>query len=245
MDKWLMYGQPKEVESKKTSIVKEYIVPLGTLLIAILTFFTQSALPVWGGWAIGVYVVIVAVFLVVPVIARNLRRLNAWVKRSRLEKGYLLEIVEAFRKFQPMVDTRRSDNLWGVWQNATRIETQKHIRPNHSHFNAISTWHEHLNKTIASAKNADFQATVAESAAWVQQYISLCRDAYAQFENLLRDKDNQVNESTLREIKQSWNHVRDDHNRAVSGWLSLCEEINSSFGQNVCSTFYETLRPLE
>lgn len=245
MENWPMFGKPKEVESKKTSIVKEYIVPLGTLLIAILTFFTQSALPVWGGWAIGAYVVIVAVFLVVPVIARNLRRLNAWVKRSRLENDYLLEIDEALRKFQPMVDSRRSDNLWGVWQNATRIATQKHIRPNHSHYQAISTWYEHLNKTIISARHPDFKATVAESAAWVQQYVSLCRDGYTQFENLLRDKDNQVDESTLREIKQSWNHVRDDHNRVVSGWLSLCEEINSSFGQNFCSTYYETLRPLE
>ncbi len=239
-----MFAKPKVEESNRPSIFKEYIVPLGTLLIAILPLFAQSALPWWESLAIVVYIAIVAVFLVAPVANRSLNSWKAKATQARLEKRFFPEVVEALRGFKSMMDTRRGDTLWGVWQDSGRTtETQKHIRPNHSHFQAISTWHDYLSRTVESAKPKDFQLVVAETASWIQQYVSFCRDAYSQFESLLRDK--QLDESLLRQTKQNWNHVRDEHNKAISNWFSLCEKINESFSQNICSTYYETLRPLE
>ena len=244
MDDWKMFGKSKDIEIKKPPIFKEYIVPLGTLLLAILSLFAQNVLPWWGSLAIVVYIAIVAVFLVVPVANRSLKNWKARSTHAQLEKRFLPETVEALRRFKPMVDSRRADTLWGVWQDSSRtIETQKHIHPSYSHFQTISTWHDYLNRTADSAKPADFKFIAAEVASWVQQYVSFCRDAYSQFESLLRDK--QLDESMLRQVKQSWNHVRDEHNRAISNWLSLSEKINASFGEDVCSTYYETLRPLE
>jgi len=239
-----MFGKPKDEEIKKIPIFKEYIVPLGTLLLAILTLFTQKVLPWWGSYAIVIYIAIVAVFLVVPVVMRGLMKWNEKALHRRLEKRFLPETIEALRRFKPLVSTERSDTLWGVWKDSGRTaEMQKHIRPSHSHFETISTWYDYLSRTAASSKPSDFNLFAVEAVSWVQKYIAFCRDAYPQFESLLRDK--QIDESMLRQIKQSWNHVRDEHNKAISNWQLLCETINASFGENVCSTFYETLKPLE
>lgn len=239
-----MFGKPKDVEVKKPPIFKEYIVPLGTLLLAILSLFAQNILPWWGSLAIVVYIAIVAIFLVVPVINRSLKNWKERTIQARLEKRFLPGTVEALLRFKPMVDSRRADTIWGVWQDSGRtVETQKHIRPSYSHFQTISAWHGHLSRTADSAKSTDFKFIAQETASWVQQYVSFCREAYSQFENLLRDK--QQDETMLRQVKQSWNHVRDEHNRAISNWLSLSEKINTSIGEDVCSTYYETLRPLE
>lgn len=244
MDDWQMFGKTKDVEIKKSPIFKEYIVPLGTLLLAILSLFAQNVLPWWGSLAIVVYIAIVAVFLVVPVVNRSLKNWKARTTHARLEKKYYPEVIEALRRFKPLVSTERSDTIWGVWKDSGRtVETQKHIRPNHSHFQTISTWYDYLSRTAASSKPSDFNLIAVEAASWVQQYIAFCRDAYPQFESLLRDK--QLDESMLRQTKQSWNHVRDEHNKAVSNWQFLCEAINASFGEKVCATNYETLKPLE
>lgn len=244
MEHWTMFGGAKKEDAIKSSVLKEYIVPMGSLFLAGLSLFSQNTPPLWVSVAIVVFVAIVFIFLVVPALMRNWAKVKSWIERKRYSSAYLPQVSVAFRSFKAMVDSRCSDTLWEVWNNAARtIETQKYIRPNHSFFYAMSAWHDHLGKSIDSAKPAEFQAIVAESASWVQQYISFCRDAYSQFESLLRD--NNLDESNLREIKQSWNHVRDAHNQAVSRWKSLCEEINASFGQDVCSPHYETLRPLE
>jgi len=244
MDDWQMFGKTKDVEIKKSPIFKEYIVPLGTLLLAILSLFAKNVLPWWGSLAIVIYIAIVAVFLVVPVVNRSLKNWKARTTHARLEKKYYPEVIEALHRFKPMVDSSRSDTLWGVWKDSGRtVDTQKHIRPNYSHFEAISAWHIHLSRTADSAKSTDFQFIAAEVASWVQQYVAFCRDAYSQFESLIRDK--QCDESLLRQTKQNWNHVRDEHNKAISNWLALSEKINESFGQKICPTHYETLRPLE
>lgn len=244
MENWQMFGKPKEVEDKKTSIFKEYIVPLGTMLIAILTLFAQSALPWWGSLAIAVYVGIVAVVLVVPLIARKLKNWRAWLLNSRLEKRYLPEITVALRRFKPMMEANRSDTIWDVWNHASwASDTKKIIRPNRAHFDTLVTWLDHLNKTVDSTKSSNFKLIASETSAWVQQYVSFCRDAYSQFEELLRS--NQLDESIVREVKQGWNHARDEHNQAISNWKTLCLEINSSFDQSVCSAYYETLKTLE
>jgi Ca2+/Na+ antiporter len=74
MKNWMMLGKPQEVEDKKTSIFKDYIFPLGALLIPALAFLAQNTSPWWGSLAIAAYVVIVVVFLVVPAIIRGVKK---------------------------------------------------------------------------------------------------------------------------------------------------------------------------
>ncbi len=239
-----MFGKSKEVENKKTSIFKEYIVPLGTLLIAILTLFAQSALPWWGSLAIAVYVGIVAVVLVVPLIARKLKNWKALLLNSRLEKRYLPEITMALHRFKPTMEANRSDTIWDVWNHASwASDTKKIIRPNRAHFDTLGTWLDHLNKTVDSTKSSNLKLIASETSAWVQQYVSFCRDAYSQFEELLRS--NQLDESIAREVKQNWNHARDAHNQAISNWMALCAEIKLSLDLRECFEYYETLKTLE
>lgn len=239
-----MFGKPKVVEDKKPSIFKEYIVPLGALLISAITYLAQNTSPWWGSLAIAAYVVIVIIFLVVPAINHGIKKWKAYSTRIRLEGSDLPKITAALRRFKPMMESNRSDTIWGVWDNAARTsEMQKFIRPNHSHFYTLATWLEHLSKTVDSAKSSNFKFIASESSAWVQQYVSFCRDAYSQFEELLRS--NQFDESKVREVKQNWNHARDEHNQAISNWKALCSEINSSFGQGICTAYYEILKTLE
>jgi len=239
-----MFGKLKEVEDTKSSIFKEYIFPLGALLIPAIAFLAQNTSPWWGSLSIAVYVVIVIIFLVVPAIIRSGKKWKAYSARMRLEECYLPKIIASFRRFKPMMESNRSDTIWGVWDNAARTsEMQKFIRPNHSHYYTLSAWLEHLSKTVDLTKSSNFKLIASETSAWVQQYVSFCRDAYSQFEELLRS--NQLDEAKVREVKQSWNHVRDEHNQAISNWKALCSEINVSFGHVVCSPYYETLKTLE
>jgi hypothetical protein len=166
MENLMMFGKPKEVEEKKSSIFKEYVLPIGALVIPTISFLAQNNSPWWGSLAIAVYVVIVLIFLVVPAIKHALKNLAADSKRMR-----------------------------------------------------------------------------SESADWVQQYVTFCREAYQQFEDLLRN--GQLDDTNIREVKKAWNHARDEYNQTVTNWKNLCLEINSSFGQNICNAYYETLKTLE
>ena len=233
MHNLLPFNRPKDEDDKKSSIFKDIIVPLGSVLIPVVALITNNTLAWWGSLAIAIYIVIVAIVLVGPAIIRILKKRSATSRYARLEKVFFPKTIEAFGRFKPMVDSGRNDTLWGVWQNAGRtVETQQHIRPGYSHFQAVAAWQNHISKAIEVANPTDIESMAAEIASWVQQFVFLGRDAYAQFESLLRDK--QIDESRIRQIKQDWNHMRDEHNDAVSNWLSLCEEINRDFGRNIC-----------
>lgn len=244
MENFTMVGKSKEVEDKKTSIFKEYIVPIGSLLIPSIAFLAQNTSPWWGSFAIASYVAIVIIFLVVPAIIRGGKKWKTYLKRKQFEVSYLPKISASLRMFKPMMEANRSDTIWDVWNHASwASDTKKIIRPNRAHFDTLVTWLDHLNKTVDSTKSSNFKLIASETSAWVQQYVSFCRDAYSQFEELLRS--NQLDESKVREVKQGWNHARDEHNQAISNWKTLCLEINLSFDQSVCSAYYETLKTLE
>jgi len=244
MENWTTFGKPKEVDDKKSSVFKDYIVPLGSLLIPVITFLAQNSSPWWGSLAIAVYVVIVVIFLVVPAIVRGYKKWKKYRAQMRLEQSYLPKITASFYRFKPMMESNRTDTISGVWFDAAKTsEMQKLIRPNHSHFYTLSSWLEHLSQTVASAKLSNFKLIAAEISAWVQQYGTFCRDAYSQFDDLLRS--NQLDDFKVREFKKSWNHARDEHNLAISNWKTLCSEINSSFDQSICPAHYETLKTLE
>lgn len=244
MENWTMLVKPKEVEDKKSSIFKEYIVPFGALLIPALAFLAQNTSPWWGSLAIAAYVAVVLIFLVVPAIIRGGKKWNAYSSRVRLEKNYLPRISASLRRFNPLMESSRSDTIWDVWKNASMTsEMQKIIRPSHSHFYTLVNWFDHLGKAVDSTRPSEFKSIASEASAWVQQYVSFCREAYSQFEELLRS--NQLDESKVREVKRSWNHARDEHNQAINNWKALCSEINSSFEQSICNAHYETLKTLE
>lgn len=244
MENWTAFGKHKEVEDKKPSILKDYIVPLGALLIPAVTYLAQNTSPWWGSLAIAAYVVIVIIFLVVPAIIRVGKKWNTYSKRKRLEESYLPKILASLRRFKPMMESNRSDTIWYVWNDASMTsEMQQFIRPNHSHFYTLAAWLTHLSPTVDSAKSSNFELIASETSAWAQQYVSFCRDAYSQFEDLLRSK--QLEDNKVREVKKSWNHARDEHNQAIHNWKILCSEINSSFGQSICSEYFETLKTLE
>ena len=197
----MTHGKPKETEEKKTSIFKDYIVPLGSLLIPAITYFAQNNSLWWGNLALVAYVIIVIIFLVVPAIIRVGKKWKTWSTRTRLERKYRPMISSSLGRFKPMVDSHQSDTIWGVWQNEARTaDLQKYIHPSYSHFFTVSTWFVCLSKTVDSAKSSDFKSIAAEASAWVQQYASFCRDAYSQFEDLIRS--NQLDESRGREVKK-------------------------------------------
>jgi len=244
MEKWTMYGKPVKVEEKKSSIFQDYVLPIGALFIPSVSFLAQSNSPWWGSLAIAAYVVIVLIFLVVPAIFRVGNKVIAYFRNARLERSCLPRISASICRFKPLLESNRSDNIWGVWSNATRTsEAQKIIRPNHSHYYTLWAWLNHMQLTLNSSKTTDFRLILSEKSSWVQQYAAFCQEAYLQFEELLRS--GQFNESQLREAKKSWNHARDEHNQALSNWKNLCSEINLAFDQNICTSYYETLKTLE
>jgi len=239
-----MFGKPKEMEDKKVSIFKDYIFPLGALLIPALAFLAQNTSPWWGSLALAVYVGIVIVFLVVPAIMRGSKRWFAHLGRKRCERVFRPKISAFLLRFKPMMESHRSDTIWGVWEQASQTaEMQEFIRPNRSHYFTLSMWLEHLQNTIGSSKSVNFNLIAAEASSWVQRYASFCGEAYPQFEDLLRS--GLFDEAQVRQAKQNWNHVRDEHNQVVTNWKTLCSEINSSFNRDVCRAHFETLKTLE
>lgn len=244
MENWSIFGKTQEVENKKPSIFKDYIVPLGSVLIPIITYLTQSSLPWWGSLAIAVYVAIVIVFLVVPTVVSSWKRWRAYLGHKRLEKRYIPKIIDTIGKFRPMLDSHRTGSIWYVWDDASRTsEMQEFICPNRSCYCTLVSWLEHLRQSISSKRTSDFKLIASEASGWVQQYASLCREAFSQFESLIRS--GQFDESKVRQVRQNWNHVRDEHNQAINSWKDLCSEINTSFGEKVCADYYETMMPLE
>lgn len=244
MGNWMAFRNPEDVKEKKSSIFKDYVLPIGALLIPTISFLAQNNSSWWGSLAIAAYVVIVLIFLVVPAIIQGVKKWNAYLKRRQFESNYLPKIFASLRRFQPLMEPNHSDTVWGVWDSASRTsEMQKFIRPSHSHYYTLSAWLEHLLPTISTSTSKNFKLVTSETSAWVQQYVSFCRDGYYQFEFLLQS--GQFDESKVREIKQSWNNARDEHNQAITNWKTLCLEVNTSFGENIFNAHYETLKTLE
>jgi hypothetical protein len=244
MENWMMFGKPKEVEGNKTSIFKDYVVPIGSLLIPAIAFLAQNTSPWWGSVAIAAYVAIVIIFLVVPAIVRVGKKWKTNLTRKRLEGSCIPKFAASLRRFSPMMESNRSDTIWKVWNDSSMTpEMRTFIRPNQSSFYTLAAWLNCLSQTVDSAKPSSFKLVASETATWVQQYASFCRDAHSQFEDLLRN--NHIADTKAREIKKDWNHARDEHNQAIINWKTLCSEINSSFGQSICSEHYETLKTLE
>ena len=244
MDNWLPFGKPKEVEDKKSSILKDYIVPLGALLIPAMTYLTEHASSWLGALAIAVYMAIVVIFLVVPAIMRVGRKWLAYSKRRQLEGNFRPKISASISRFKPMMESNRSDTIWYVWNRSSMTsEMRTFIRPSQSNYYALVAWLNCLSQTVDSGKSANFKFVASETSTWIQQYISFCRDAYSQFEDLLRNS--KLDDANAREIRKDWNHARDEHNQAIISWKALCAEINASFGQSICSEHFETLKPLE
>lgn len=238
---------PQDDERKKSTagvVLKEYVIPVGALLLAIVPIFTQKNLPLWAWVTLVVFVLIVAAFLVFPILIRSISYSHKWLLQRRLERQYLPRVVSILKRVKPMLESHRGDTLWGVWENSARtIEMQKYIRPERSHFDALSTWHQNLCEIVEKTGPTKFELVTRFVGQWLQRYVSFGREAYTQFENLLRD--DQIAEPKLREIKQDWNHARDDHNRLINDWKALCEEINGESEHEIFSGFYETLKPLE
>lgn len=244
MENWTFFGKREEVDDKKSSIFKDYIVPIGSLLIPAIAFLAQNTSPWWGSFAIAAYVAIVIIFLVVPAFIRVGKKWKITSMRKRLEGSYLPKISASLRRFKPMMETNRSDTIWNVWNDSLlSSEMPKFIRPNQLHFYTLAAWLNHLSQAVDTAKQSNFKLIGAETSAWVQQYVSFCRDAYSQFDEMLRSK--QLDEAKVREVKKSWNHARDEHNQVINNWKVLCSEINSAFGQSICSEYFETLKTLE
>lgn len=244
MDYLTKDNKSQDIEGKKPSLLKDYLVPFGSLVIPVVTYLTTSTAPWWGSLAIIVYVVIVLGVVVIPAILRVGKKWVAGTSRKRYEKAYFPKIANALRRFKPMMESSRTGTIWMVWEDGARtLDMKKFVRPNRSGFSTLAKWFQYLSKTVDSAHPLAFQAVMSETSDWVQQYVSFCNDAYSQYEELLRS--NELDTSKIREIKQSWNHARDEHNQAVNNWKVLCDEINTSFNNSLRCVYYETLKPLE
>ena len=132
MNNWSMLGTPKETVESKPEIFKDYVLPVGALLIPTVSFLAQNNSPWWGSLAIAIYVVIVLIFLVVPAIIRGIKKWKIHSAKKQSEVYYLPKVAVLLRRFKPMMESSRSDTVWGVWSNGSRTsEMQTYIRPNH------------------------------------------------------------------------------------------------------------------
>lgn len=240
----MIFDKAREVVYKNPSIFKEYLVPVGSILIPAITLWSQSAPPLWVSLVIGVYFAIASIFVVLPSIVIVSKRFIIFLQRKRLEKIYLPKISASLCRFKSMMESNRSETVWYVWNRVPMtLEIRAFISPNQSNYHALVAWLNCLNQTVDSGKSLDFQLISSEISTWVQQYVCFCREAYMQFDNLLRSDD--LEDLNAREIKKDWNHARDEHNQAIISWKTLCTEINSSFRHAICSEYFETLKPLE
>jgi hypothetical protein len=233
----------KKTEEGKSSFLKNVLIPIGSALGAALGLLAQN-IPAWIAAAIGIYLVSLVLFITIPM----LKRVGIWLLERRVmsvaSRRYIPQIKHTMEGFKPQLDQSRTDTVFYVLNTvASWNEARGWVKPATSHLDTLATWGAYLRGVVGKSRNTNLESAAKETSDWIFQYARLCEDAYHQLAPLLTE--NKLDDKKVRQLKQDWNHVRDAHNRKVEEWLSLCRQINSDLGRDLCPTYCPTLKPLE
>jgi len=235
-------GQTKQVPRQW---VKEYLFPIGSLLIGILGLLAQTAFPMWIVVIATLYLIIIAaVFLFSPV-TRFFSSVKAKWRLRRIAKMNLPELVVSVKKFNELIAPQNSNTLAHVFSLVAQWDGQKGkvLLPDPEYIETIRNWLLAIEKRTESCTPRDFSCLCAELSSLFQQYNHFLCQRLARMQGLIHEGS--LSPDRIRQIKQYWNVNRDAHIALVRTWERFAKKMNERTASKLCIDYYQPLGTLE
>lgn len=236
-------GQSEHVsKSEGKSLVTTVMIPLGSVLVAVLGLLVQNV-PWWVTAIVVFYVVVVALVGLIPASIRAYRALRTRLQRREVARRYFQPVRRFLTVLSPSLEESRADTVFNVWKNAVSLDQVRgQVRPDYAHLWTLQSWLRSIDGRLDNDAKRSFEELCDEIGEVVLQFNRLCEQAHREIETLTIN--GQLAEHNLRSLKQDWNNARDKHNQTVKMWEDLAKNINHDAGERVCFDHCDLLKTI-
>lgn len=225
----------------------KYLLPLGSVLIAVLTFLTQNVeIPRLAIVAAVAYLGLVAAASIYRPAVRLVLVLANTLRMARLARVRLPELDETVGQLRRLTGREHGDTVVYLIREAAQWPELKDLSPliqDQEHLETLASWLALVDSRIADAGRNEFRGLCHEVSSLVTQYHRFC----LQRQRLLQEaiSSGKVAEPRLRYLKQQWNVRREGHMALIRHWVSIANKVNGMAGSKLCHDYYESLGTLE
>ncbi len=233
-------------EGTATRWIKDYLLPLGSVLIAALTFLTQKvALPKIAIAAAVVYLVIVAGAPFYRPTVRLVSRIWARRKLVRLVRFIGPRLRDSITRLNFLLSHGHSGTVLYVLGETVQDQALRSqgFFLDQEHLETLRQWLSSLETRGRTLRADVFLGLCRETSLLVQRYNRFCTQNLRVLEDALGKA--QLEGSRLKQLKQQWNTNREGHLQAIDQWVTLAKEVNRVTGGQVCLDYFEPLGTLE
>lgn len=228
------YQQPPKEESP----FKTWVLPAGSLLIALLSFLSSiHQIPNWAINAIVIYLAIAAAVAIMPLIRNAIKWHKERATKRRLALTYYPAVAGILVQLLENMDSQRGDNMAHLFSNINTYIEKCDL--NFENFSTIKEWFNSLAERVAPRRIEDFELTVREIGKALYQYHRYnvkVRDIFRQNVETNRDK--------LQPLIIEWNTCREKYIAIIEKWTDTAKQINGESAQSICQDYFGPLKML-
>lgn len=225
--------------------VKDYLFPIGSLLVGVLGLLAQTTLPHWVILTATAYLIVVAAVVLYPTAIR----IGSWVRSrariSRLAKSKYPELLRGVRTLVQLTTSQNANTMLDVFKTAAHWDEKsgKGLMPDSQYIETVRNWLLAIERRAATRRPTEFLNLCEEFSNVTHQYNHFLCDRLQRLQQLIREGD--LVESRRLHLKQQWNVNREFHVGMISNWQSAAREINETARTRVCVDYYQPLGTLE
>lgn len=229
-------------KSEGKSLITTVLIPLGSVLVAVLGLLVQNV-PWWVTAVVIFYVVVVALVGLIPASFRVYRALRTRLQRRAVTRRYFLSVRRFLTVLSPSLEESRVDTVFNVWKGAVSLDQARgQVRPDYAHLRTLQSWLRSIDIRLDNSGKRSFEEICDELGDVVLQFNRLCEQAHREIETLTIN--GQLAEHSLRTLKQDWSNARDKHNQTAKAWEDLAKNINHDAGERVCYDHCDLLKTI-
>ena len=229
-----------------TRWTKDYLLPLGAVLIAALTFLTQKVDLPWIAIAAAVtYLAIVAGIPLYWPIVRLCSRISARRRLSRLVRSIGPRLTDAIARLNVLLAHGHSGTALYVFGEIAQDQALRSqgFSLDQEHLETIRQWLSSLEIRSRMLRADTVLDLCRETGLFVQRYNRFCIQNLRVLEEALGKE--QLEAPRLKYLRQQWNTNRGSHLQAIDQWVTLAREANRVTGRQMCLDYYESIGTLE
>lgn len=236
----LLAGQLAQYQKqpKEESAVKTWILPAGSLLIALLAYLSSNQqIPNWATKAIIIYLAVTTAVVIFPILKVTANWVWKIVSRRRLASRYYPSVSGVLVQILESMDSMRNDTMAHLFSNTGTYIEQCDL--NYDNFYTIKEWFNSLSERVAERRIDDFESSSREIGRALYQYHKLAvktRDIFKQKVDINREK--------MNPLIIEWNTRREKHVAIIEKWTDIAKQINGESSRSICQDYFEPLKML-
>jgi len=244
-----MFGSDASTDSEEPAQklwLKDFLIPLGSFLIAALALLTQYAqLPRWIIVVAVSYLIFVAGVSLYISVGRVASYIASKWRFRRVAKTYFPRVLESIGVLHQLLERGQTNTLlyllgeaaqWGELRGRPSLFDPEHVE-------IMRSWLFSIEGRVESCTRGEFSSLCSEISELTGHFNRFCHQRLRALQEVITA--GALPEQRLRQLKQQWNLHREAHVAYIRGWQNLTKTINEKAGARLCMDYYEPLGTLE